>query len=265
MYKILMNMMAFFAVAFLSGILSERKRLADREIVVLEERVRRAERLAVIGEMAARLAHEIKNPLASLAGSVQLLKEDCQDRPDQGKLMQIVLRETDRLSSLLSNFLLSARPPAGKLEVLRLDRAASEIIELFEKSMDSQERVSISKDLHPDVWIEIDPEHFRQILWNLLLNAAEAIREQGRVRIETYLPTAKRVGIKVTDDGCGMTREMTRSIFDPFFSTKPHGTGLGLSIVHSIAEAYAIEMNVESALDEGTTFTLELARAKPRD
>ena len=263
LYKILMIMMACFAVAFLSSLLSERERRAKRELMALEDKIKRVEKMAAMGEMAAGLAHEIRNPLASLAGSIQLLREDLQYDPDQEKLMQIVLRETGRLSSLLSDFLLFAKPPAGKVEVLRLDSALSEIITLFKEDINSQNRIGISEDLYPDVWIEMDPGHLHQVFWNLLLNAAEAIEAEGDIRIEMYLIKKENVGIKITDDGCGMTREMIKSIFDPFYTTKPKGTGLGLSIVHSILESYGIEMNLESNIDEGTTFTLELKRVNP--
>jgi len=263
LYKILMIMMACFAVAFLSSLLSERERRTKRELVALEDKVKRVEKMAAMGEMAAGMAHEIKNPLASLAGAIQLLKEDLQYNPDQEKLMEIVLRETKRLSSLLSDFLLFAKPPAGKVETIRLDNALSEIIALFKKDISKQDKITISEDLYPDVWIEMDPGHLHQVFWNLLLNAAEAIKAEGNIRIEMYPIKKENVGVKIIDDGFGMTREMIKSIFDPFFTTKSKGTGLGLSVAHSILESYGIEMNVESTVDAGTAFILELKRVNP--
>ena len=113
-------MIACFAVAFLSTLLSEQTRKTKKELQTMEHHVKRVEKMALIGEMAAGLAHEIKNPLASLTGSIQLLKEDMRYDPDHDRLMQIILREADRLSSLASNFLFYARPPAGKVESIEL-------------------------------------------------------------------------------------------------------------------------------------------------
>ncbi|MEJ2281978.1 MAG: ATP-binding protein, partial [Desulfobacterales bacterium] len=228
LYKILITMTACFAVAFLSSFLSEQVRTTRRELRVMENHVKRVEKMAAVGEMAAGLAHEIKNPLASLTGSIQLLREDIRYDPDHDRLMQIILREADRLSSLANNFLLYARPPAGKVEAIELEKELRDTAELY----------------------------LRQILWNLLLNASEAIDGQGVIDIEMYEQKNKRACIKITDNGCGMSPDELKSIFDPFFTTKPSGTGLGLSIVHRILEAYDFWMDVESEANKGTTFTL---------
>jgi len=256
LYKILITMTACFAVAFLSSFLSEQVRSTRRELRVMENHVKRVEKMAAVGEMAAGLAHEIKNPLASLTGSIQLLKEDIHHEPDHDRLMQIILREADRLSSLANNFLLYARPPAGKVESIELERVLIETAELFENDASNDGRITTTKKLQSDIWISMDPVHLRQILWNLLLNASEAIEGEGVIDIEMYELKSKRACIKITDSGCGMSPEELKSMFDPFFTTKPTGTGLGLSIVHRILEAYDFWMNVESEAGKGTTLTL---------
>ncbi|MEE4262910.1 MAG: ATP-binding protein [Desulfobacteraceae bacterium] len=256
LYKILITMTACFAVAFLSSFLSEQVRSTRKELLVMENHVKRVEKMAAVGEMAAGLAHEIKNPLASLTGSIQLLKEDIQYDPDHDRLMQIILREADRLSSLANNFLLYARPPAGKVEAIELEKVIIETAELFEKDASNDGRITTTKKLQSNIWISMDPVHLRQILWNLLLNASEAIEGEGVIDIEMYELKSKRACIKITDNGCGMSPEELKSIFDPFFTTKPTGTGLGLSIVHRILEAYGFWMNVESEAGNGTTLTL---------
>lgn len=257
-YKILITMVACFAVALLSSLLSERERRATRELIALEDRIKRVEKLAAVGEMAAGLAHEIRNPLASLAGSIQLLGEDIEPNPDNEKLMQIVLRETERLSALVTNFLLFARPPVGSNEFMRLDSALAEIVSLFEKDHSCSRRIRIEKIYQPDVWIRMDPGHFRQISWNLLVNAAEAIEDEGRIEVRMYAGGAGQVCVDIADDGCGMSRELIQTVFDPFFTTKPKGTGLGLSIVHSILESYDGSLDVDSRVSVGTRFTLRL-------
>jgi two-component system sensor histidine kinase PilS (NtrC family) len=223
----------------------------------MEDHVKRVEKMAAIGEMAAGLAHEIKNPLASLTGSIQLLREDIRYNPDHDRLMQIILREADRLSSLANNFLLYARPPAAKIKAMELDRVLIETTELFEKDTTKDNRITITQKIQPNVWISMDPEHLRQILWNLLLNAAEAIDGKGVIGIEMYSSKSKDAYVKITDDGRGMSATEIKSIFDPFFTTKPNGTGLGLAIVHRILEAYESWISVESEPAKGTTFTLK--------
>ena len=262
-FKLMITMMACFAVAFLSSLLSEQTRRSKEELRAMEGHVRRVEKMASIGEMAAGLAHEIKNPLASLTGSIQLLKEDMRYDPDHARLMQIILREADRLSSLASNFLFYARPPAGKVEPIELDRALLETAELFEKDGSNNGRISTIKNISSDVWITMDRGHLHQILWNLLLNAAEAIDGEGQIKIDMFSIKNRHAVVKITDNGCGISPETLKSIFDPFFTTKPAGTGLGLSIVHRILEAYDAWLNVESELNKGTAVTLSFKQIVP--
>ena len=262
-FKLMITMLACFAVAFLSSLLSEQTRKSKEELHAMEGHVKRVEKMASIGEMAAGLAHEIKNPLASLTGSIQLLKEDMRYDPDHARLMQIILREADRLSSLASNFLFYARPPAGKVEPIELDRALLETAELFEKDGSNNGRISTIKNVSSDVWITMDPGHLHQILWNLLLNAAEAIDGEGQIGIEMFPLKNRHACVKITDNGCGISQEALKSIFDPFVTTKPNGTGLGLSIVHRILEAYDAWLNVESELNKGTTVTLNFKQIVP--
>jgi len=262
-FKLMVTMLACFAVAFLSSLLSEQTRRSKEELHAMEGHVRRVEKMASIGEMAAGLAHEIKNPLASLTGSIQLLQEDMRYDPDHARLMQIILREADRLSSLASNFLFYARPPAGKVEPIELDRALLETAELFEKDGSNNGRISTIKNVSSDVWITMDPGHLHQILWNLLLNAAEAIDSEGQIGIEMFPLKNRHACVKITDNGCGISPEALKSIFDPFVTTKPNGTGLGLSIVHRILEAYDAWLNVESELNKGTTVTLNFKQIVP--
>jgi two-component system sensor histidine kinase PilS (NtrC family) len=256
-YKILITMTACFAVAFLSSFLSEQVRRTRNELRIMTDHVKRVEKVAAIGEMAAGLAHEIKNPLASLTGSIQLLREDIHLDADHDRLMQIVLREADRLSSLVTNFLLYARPPAGKVEAMELEKIIIDTAELFEKDASNDGRITTTKNIESDIWISMDPVHLRQILWNLLINAAEAIQGGGNIHIEMNGSKNNQAYVKISDNGCGMSQEDINFIFNPFFTTKPSGTGLGLSIVHRILEAYDALLGVESEKDKGTTFTLQ--------
>ncbi len=262
-FKLMITMMACFVVAFLSSLLSEQTRKTKEELRTMKGHVKRVENMAAIGEMAAGLAHEIKNPLAALTGSIQLMKEDMRYDPDHARLMEIILREADRLSSLASNFLFYARPPAGKVEQIELERALLEIVELFEIDGSNNGRIITTKNVSSDVWIHMDPGHLHQILWNLLLNAAEAIDGEGQIGIEMYPIKNKHACVKITDNGGGISSDTLKSIFDPFFTTKPNGTGLGLSIVHRILEAHDAWLNVESQINKGTTVTLHFKQISP--
>jgi len=263
LYKVLIIMVACFAVAYLSGVLAEQVRKTKIELETMEEYVKRVEKMAYMGRMAANMAHEIKNPLASLAGSIQMLKEDMPYNPDHDKLMKIVLRETGRLSELVSNFLLFAKPTVGKVESFELNRAISETVGLFEKDKTCRERIDIRLKLSPDIWVKMDPLHLKQVLWNLLLNSAEAIEGSGEITIEAFKVKSGFAAVRISDNGRGMPKKIVHSVFDPFFTTKPHGTGLGLSIVHSILESYGSRLEVASDVGKGTVVTLKLLLIEP--
>ncbi len=264
-YKMLITGIACIAVAILSGFLAEQTLRTQRELKALESHVKRVEKLASMGEIAAGMAHEIKNPLASLAGSIQLLRDLIPYDAHHDKLMQIVLRETDRLSELVSNFLLFARPPAGKMETVKLDHAVSEIIDLFQRDRSMSGRIQLTTDLEKQIWIRIDPVHLRQVLWNLLLNASEAISSTGHIHVRIREERHRHAVLEISDDGDGMTADVLKSIFNPFFTTKPKGTGLGLSMVHSILESYDSRIDVDSVVGAGTTFTVIFNRVTPRE
>jgi len=259
-YKLLMTIAACFCVAFLSGLLAEQERRAKQDLWAMEAQVKRVEKLAAIGEMASGLAHEIKNPLASLSGSIQFLREEIPYDPDRDRLMDIILREADRLSALVNDFLMFAKPQPGQIKLVELDVAIDEVIKVFTADNRRNRRIAVSRHLDEGVFIEIDPEHLRQVLWNLLLNADEAIEGEGGIDIKMYPLDKDYVCISIADDGCGMTEETLSLIFDPFFTVKAKGTGLGLSIVQRIITSYNGLIDVRSELGKGTTFTVKLRR-----
>jgi len=261
--KVFVTIIACFAVAFLSSLLAEQEKKTKKELMYLEAHVKRVEKSAAIGEMAAGLAHEIKNPLASLSGSIQLLRGEIRYDPEHDKLMKIVLREADRLSRLVSDFLLFARPKIGKLEVLNLEKVLAETVELFEKDMTCCGRVELKIENASNLSVEMDPGHLRQVLWNFFLNAADSIDENGTITISLYPIKRSIACIEIRDNGRGMSEETMKLIFDPFFTTRPDGTGLGLSIVQRILASYDCQLDVESKEGQGTAFSLKLKQAAP--
>lgn len=229
---------------------------------IMEAHIKRVDKLAAVGEMAAGIAHEIKNPLASMTGSIQLLKDQISETSVTQKLMRIALREADRLNGLTNDFLLFARPDSGKAEAVELGTAIDETLELFEQDAVRHNGVRVVRHVAPDIWTKMDPKHIRQVLWNLLLNAAEAIDGKGTIEVSAQI-ISDSVQLAIKDDGCGIPEETQKTVFDPFFTTKAHGTGLGLSIVHRLVESYGGRVDVQSEEGQGTTFILHLKRIDP--
>jgi two-component system, NtrC family, sensor histidine kinase HydH len=263
-YKLIITIAACFAVAALSGYLSEQERRARQDLWAMEEQVKRVEKLAAVGEMASGLAHEIKNPLASLSGSIQVLREDLPYEKTRDRLMEIVLRETDRISALVNDFLMFAKPKPGNAKVIPLRKAIDDIVDLFQADTRRRSRsITITRDLINDIFISVDPDHLRQILWNLLLNAEEAIDHEGTITISMHPADKKYASVTISDNGCGMTEDILKLIFDPFFTRKPKGTGLGLSIVQRLISSCNGFIDVLSAPGQGSSFILKFPRVPP--
>lgn len=265
-FRLVMIIGACYLVAFLSGVLSEQERSAKQDLWAMEDQVKRMERLAAAGEMAAGLTHEIKNPLASLTGSIQMLKDSIPYDPSHDRLMRIVLREADRLSSLVTTFLMFSRPQAGKVQDVALDEAVEELVSLLQRDPAFRSRVDISvwKDVPPgaSLLIRIDPEHLRQIIWNLMNNAAEAIEGHGNIDIMLALAGRGAIRMVVADTGSGIPPDQIDRIFNPFYSTKPGGTGLGLSIVQQMVGLYGGLVDIGSSPGEGTVVTVKFEGAR---
>lgn len=267
LYKMVITIIACFCVAFLTSLLVEMEQKARQELGIMRRHVHRVEHMAAIGEMAAGLAHEIKNPLAALTGAIQMLNITNGYSSDDARLMRIIQREAGRLNSLVTNFLLFARPQKGRVKKIALDAVVAETLELFEKGLVERAPIRCEARMPDSIWVEMDPEYLSQILWNLLLNAADAIHDkddgQGIIRV-TVKPAGERtVRVDIADNGCGMPKEKADSIFDPFFTTKPRGTGLGLSVVHRLVESYGGRIDFESTPGVGTRFMITLKQATP--
>ncbi len=223
----------------------------------MEESMRRSEKLATIGQLAAGIAHEIRNPLASISGAIQLLKEEDQAGESTEKLMEIILAESNRLNRLITDFLLYAHPP--KLEKKEVDVGAlvDDTLEVFSRSPQWTQEIKLSKIIEPNVTITGDPSQLQQVLWNLFINAVDAMDGKGLLEVRVLKDGGgQEVMLLISDSGKGIPTKEINRVFDPFFTTKEGGSGLGLSIVHKIVESHEGDISVESQSDRGTTFTL---------
>jgi two-component system, NtrC family, sensor histidine kinase PilS len=239
----------------------------------LERDARVKQRLAAVGEMAAGIAHEIRNPLASMAGSIQVLREELTLSDDQAQLMDIVLRESKRLNDTIRNFLTYARPQRTAVERLDLGKLVSDTAMLLRNSGDVQEHHAIEADVPTEpVWFEADEGQVRQILWNLATNGIRAMPSGGRLRLAVRSGAPADPGpdgepeppvaiLEVQDEGVGIPPEELDGIFQPFHSTFTQGSGLGLAIVHRIVSDYGGEIQVTSAVGTGSTVTIRLGRS----
>jgi two-component system sensor histidine kinase PilS (NtrC family) len=222
----------------------------------LELSAARSERLAAVGKLAAGLAHELRNPLASISGSVELLAVGAAAGAEDRKLLEIVMREAERLSKLVSDFLAFARPAPPRAASVSLPDLVHEVLRVFESDPHARQ-LELTEELAPAV-ASADASQLKQVLWNLLLNASEATPPGGSLAVTTGISTAGTVFVRVSDSGSGISPEDMERIFDPFFTTKPAGTGLGLATVHRVVEAHRGRIEVESRPGRGARFTVIL-------
>jgi two-component system sensor histidine kinase PilS (NtrC family) len=233
------------------------------EVMEMEEHLRTVDRLAAVGEMAARIAHEIRNPLASMSGSIQMLSQDLSLEGPNRRLMEIVLKEAGRLNALITDFLLYARP--GKVQPRQVEIRAllEETLKLSKENQAYGGEVETRFETDPGFTILSDPQKLKQIIWNLLNNAFEAIKDGGKVLLESrpvsfggqkVLTKQRGVLVCIEDTGPGIPPHVLPHIYDPFFTTKEKGSGLGLSIVHRIIQELGGRIEVKSKVGRGTRF-----------
>jgi len=228
----------------------------------LERSNRLQQRLAAVGEMAAGIAHEIRNPLASMSGSMQVLRHELPLSEEQGQLMDIVLRESDRLNDTIKSFLAYARPQQFAVRPLDLRRAVQDAATLLRNSPEVLASHRIDVDVPADpVTIEADENQIRQIVWNLATNGLRAMPDGGRLLLFVALappwgdtPAEARFG--VADEGTGIPADEVEAIFQPFRATFSGGTGLGLAVVHRIVSDYNGRIEVQSEVGRGTRVTV---------
>jgi two-component system, NtrC family, sensor histidine kinase PilS len=239
------------------------------ELRRIEDEMKKVEGLALTGELAAGIAHEIRNPMASISGSIQILKDDFQKNDVSGRLMDIILREINRLNTLVNDFLLFARPKPVDFREIHLNQLIAESVELFRNSSKWNDDIEIRLDLKERITLVSDPDQIRQVLWNILLNAADAISEGGVIHVSAGIEDNNRdfpgkgeraVRIIVRDSGMGFTGQALSNIFSPFFTTKEGGSGLGLAIVNRIIGGLKGRVSGRNHPDGGAEITILLRK-----
>ncbi|HSL17608.1 MAG TPA: ATP-binding protein [Methylomirabilota bacterium] len=230
------------------------------ELRVLAERERMRDRMAAIGELAARMAHEIKNPLASISGSAQMLTSVGGVDDTGRRLLDIVVDESRRLSGILDGFLVYARPGQSTHGMCHLNKMLRDCLDLLRRSEELGEGHELILEV-PDKLVVLGEEHLlRQIFWNLSRNALQAMPGGGTLKIVAERRDSTVV-LRWRDTGVGMTEEIRQRAFEPFVTSQPDGTGLGLAVVYSAVQEHGGTVDIESAPGRGTTITVELPNA----
>ncbi len=266
-----LEVIVFCLAGILTGVMADRDRrqremLRERteelsrvyaELQENFERMKRAERLYAVGQLSAGLAHEIRNPLASIAGAVGMLRRNRLSEERRQECLDIIEKEQERLQRLLTSFLDFARPRPPRYRSVSVDELLEAVLDLSAHAVGSapiEMRKQAAPNLPP---LECDPEQLKQVLLNLVINAIQAMPQGGELSVSARLANG-RLLIEVRDQGCGIDPEHLEKIFDPFFTTKENGTGLGLSVAHQIVEQHGGVLSARANPEGGMTFALLL-------
>lgn len=261
----------FCLVGLTSGILSDRRRSQERSLqetthellrTHLElqdnfENMKRSERLSSLGQLAAGLAHEIRNPLASIEGAAAILQRENGNEERRIEFLDIIQKESRRLDGLLTRFLKFAKPPEPNLRTVEVGELLDAVTSLAQRTIPGG-RLEIFEDVQPGLSaLQCDLDQMKQVLLNLVINAVQAMPEGGRVRLAMHQDES-RVTIDVEDEGSGVSQENVERVFDPFFTTKASGTGLGLPVADQIVRQHAGTLTISRNTSRGATFRISL-------
>jgi len=218
-----------------------------------EEQLQRANRLSALGELSAGMAHEVRNPLASIKGAAEILADRFKPQDKEYEFAQIMIKEVERLNRVITDFLNFARPKPAEVQECSVDELLQSVLALTRKEME-RNRVGLVARLAGDLpRVRVDPEPMKQVFLNLIINAIQAMPKGGELRVSTGVEGGKIV-CSIADTGAGIPERIRARIFDPFFTTKPRGTGLGLAIAHKIMRRLGGEIRFDSRENEGTAF-----------
>ena len=253
-------------------VLSRQASLAFENALLFKERLRqnermfRAEQLAMMGQFAAGIAHELRNPLTAIRSTIQYLESEFDEKSDQKKLAHDILDEVDRLNNIVGNLLSLAKPAESNPEEIDVHQEIDRCVNFIEAKAKSQ-KVTLDTDFEANLpKLRFDPAELRQVLLNVMMNGLQAMPEGGTLSIKTSYVIAGahesfsdgRILIRVEDEGAGIPTGLREKVFEPFFTTKTGGTGLGLAICNSIVKRYNGEVGIDQAGKGGTEVKIYL-------
>lgn len=257
LYSCVVTALMLVVVSLLSGSLSERLRITGGQLVRAEARATQAEREALIGRLAMALAHEIRNPLSSISGSVRLLQSNRYLSEEDHKLCEIIEREAWRLDALVTDMVNVAKPKKAQLAVVDLAAIARDVVSLAKNSGRGLGDVLTAYEGESGANVMADAAMVRQMLWNLVRNAVQASQAGDVVKVGVYVVDG-RCTIDVVDYGMGIADEAKEQIFDAFFTTRSQGTGIGLAVVKRIVDEHGWNVRVVDSTPRGATFRVEV-------
>jgi two-component system sensor histidine kinase PilS (NtrC family) len=254
----------FFVIAALMSTLTGSLRRTRQALRAAEKELIVRERLSEAGRVSASLAHEIRNPLAAISGSVQVLKKELALSAEQGHLMDIVVKESERVSHSLEQFLDFALPSKKVFSVISLPDILDETLKILRGGGELNGQVEITGNFRTSgLHYYGNAGQFKQVFWNLIKNAVKAMPQGGRLRLDISEPRRNEILIVVADSGKGMTEEDKEHLFEPFYSGFENGSGLGMSIVRKIVDDYDGRIDVRSELNKGAEVLITLPVRKP--
>jgi two-component system, NtrC family, sensor histidine kinase HydH len=260
-FYLLVNLLVLIVVALLAGTLADRLRWTGGALAAATERADQAERMAGLGRLAAGLAHEIRNPLGSIAGSIQLLRTATGLSDEDQRLCDIIQRETGRLNDLVTDMVDLSKPKKPMFASVDAARMAREVVSLTARSGRAVSDVDVAYSGVDAAQVWADGAQLRQMIWNLVRNAVQASSPGDAVEVAVEL-IAGQAWLRVSDRGVGIDEAARARLFDAFFTTRSQGTGMGLALVKRIADEHGFAIAVDSSRGRGATFRVNLGAAR---
>lgn len=272
------EMIMFNLIAVVTGILSdletrqrrkyektaEELNIAYQKLQDSFDKMRKVDRLSALGELSAAMAHEIRNPLGSIKGGIEIIESESGSKENKEEFIAIIKKEIARLDKIISDFLKYARPMSPEMRKHDINSVIRSVVSLVQKKAE-QHHIKIEKDLYPGLpEIDVDSEQIKQVLLNIILNAIQSITGKGNISIRSK-PSGNDITIIIKDSGGGISKENQARLFDPFFTTKVEGTGLGLSISFQIIKAHKGDIEVNAEEGKGSEFLIKLPTIEDKD
>ncbi len=262
-YNIFMAWGAFFLVAFFMNFLADSLRKTRDQLMMAQKELEIKNRLAVAGEVSAQLAHEVRNPLAAISGSVQVLKDELGLKGEQRELMDIIVSESRRVSNSIEQFLNLASPGKRTFSSINLTEILKETVTLLQSSGEMDGNVQIKGNYNSEnIQYFGNNNQFKQLFWNILRNALKAMPNGGSLTIDFEKIKKDEIQLKFADTGIGMAEDKRERIFEPFYSGFDNGQGLGMAVVRKIVDDYKGKVRVDSEPDKGTEIIITLPLRK---